>query len=167
MNARLARFATSAAVIATALLAWELAVRFGYLRPYQFPPASRIARAFVELSTTGFPTGVSIWSHTLVTVGRVVQVHERLADHGVVVPAGAPVLLAVLGPPLLDGLRCPGKGRCGLDLADHLVDGPGVEDPDLDTGWHAVAHRPFAAHRRTVWQVARATRTPSMRGTSR
>ena len=48
MSARLARFAVSAAVIAAALLAWELAVRFGYLKPYQFPPASRIARGFIE-----------------------------------------------------------------------------------------------------------------------
>jgi ABC-type nitrate/sulfonate/bicarbonate transport system permease component len=101
MNARLARFAVSAAVIAAALLAWELAVRFGYLKAYQFPPASRIAHGFVELSTTGFPTGVSIWSHTLVTVGRVVQGY--FAALVLAIPLG----LVIGAVPLLDRLTSP------------------------------------------------------------
>ena len=91
----------SAAVIGAALLAWELAVRFGYLKPYQFPPASRIARGFVELSTTGFPTGVSIWSHTLVTIGRVLQGY--LAALVLAIPLG--LLIGAL--PFLDRLTAP------------------------------------------------------------
>lgn len=73
MTGKLARFAVLMTVVGALLLAWELAVSFGYLKPYQFPPVSRIARGFLELSTTGFPTGISIWSHTLVTVGRILQ----------------------------------------------------------------------------------------------
>src|SRR5688572_10295547 len=98
MRERLIRFAVSAAVIGAVLLAWELAVRFGYLKPYQFPPASRIARGFLELSTTGFPTGVSIWSHTLVTVGRVLQCY--VAALALAIPLG--LLIGAL--PLLDRL---------------------------------------------------------------
>jgi ABC-type nitrate/sulfonate/bicarbonate transport system permease component len=101
MSGRLARFAASATVIAAALLAWELAVRFGYLKPYQFPPASRIAQGFVELSTVGFPTGVSIWSHTLVTVGRVAQGY--LAALALAIPLG----LVIGALPLLDKLTAP------------------------------------------------------------
>ena len=101
MTGRLVRLATSMAVIAAALLAWELAVRYGYLKAYQFPPVSRIARGFVELSTTGFPTGVSIWSHTLVTVARVLQGY--IAALGLAIPLG--LLIGAL--PLLDRLTSP------------------------------------------------------------
>lgn len=101
MSGRLARFLVSAAVVAAVLLAWELAVRFGYLKPYQFPPASRIARGFVELSTTGFPTGVSIWSHTLVTIRRVLQGY--LAAIALAIPIG----LLIGAVPVLDKLTAP------------------------------------------------------------
>jgi ABC-type nitrate/sulfonate/bicarbonate transport system permease component len=101
MSGRLVRLLVSAAVVAAVLLAWEMAVRFGYLKPYQFPPASRIARGFVELSTTGFPTGVSIWSHTLVTVQRVLQGY--LAAIALAIPVG--LLIGVV--PVLDKLTAP------------------------------------------------------------
>src|SRR5688572_2946048 len=101
MSGRLVRLLVSAAVVAAVLLAWEMAVRFGYLKPYQFPPASRIARGFVELSTTGFPTGVSIWSHTLVTVQRVLQGY--LAAIALAIPVG----LLIGAVPVLDKLTAP------------------------------------------------------------
>ncbi|BCH27699.1 ABC transporter permease [Mesorhizobium sp. L-8-3] len=101
MTARIVRPLVSVAVIACALLAWELAVRLGYLKPYQFPPASRIASGFVELSTTGFPTGVSIWSHTLATVGRVLQGY--LAAIALAIPIG----LLIGAVPVLDKLTAP------------------------------------------------------------
>jgi ABC-type nitrate/sulfonate/bicarbonate transport system permease component len=101
MSARLARLAASFAVIAAALLLWELAVRFGYLRPYQFPPPSRIARGLFELSTTGFPTGVPIWTHTLVTVRRVLQGY--VAALALAVPLG----LLIGAVPVLDKLTAP------------------------------------------------------------
>ncbi len=101
MRANLVRFAGSLAVIATVLVAWELAVRFGYLKPYQFPPVSRIARGFVELSTIGFPTGISIWSHTLVTVSRILQGYA--AALFVAIPLG----LLIGASPVLDKLTAP------------------------------------------------------------
>ena len=51
----------------------ESYVGHGLLKAYQFPPPSKIARGFVELSLTGFPTGVSLWTHTGVTIWRVLQ----------------------------------------------------------------------------------------------
>lgn len=101
MSLRIARFLVSCAVVGAALLTWELAVRFGYLKPYQFPPVSRIASGFVELSTTGFPTGVSIWSHTLVTVSRILQGY--FAAVALAVPLG----LLIGAVPVLDKLTSP------------------------------------------------------------
>ncbi len=101
MTGRLANFASSLAVIAALLLAWELAVRFGYLKPYQFPPVSRIARGFVELSTTGFPTGISIWSHTLITVARVLQ------GYAAALILAIPLGLVIGALPILDKLTAP------------------------------------------------------------
>ena len=80
------RYVVAAAVIVAAILVWELGVAYGYLKAYQFPPASKIATAFYELATTGFPTGISIWSHVLTTVTRILQGY--LAAIAVAVPLG-------------------------------------------------------------------------------
>ena len=101
MIGRLARFAVSVAVIAALLLAWELAVRYGYLRPYKFPPPSRIARGFLELSEVGFPTGVTVWSHTQITVWRVLQGY--VAALALAIPLG----LLIGAVPTLDKLLAP------------------------------------------------------------
>ncbi len=87
--------------IVALLVAWELGVRYGFLKPYQFPPVSRIAGAFVELSTIGFPTGVSIWSHTLITVARVLQGY--VAALALAIPIG----LLIGAVPVLDKLTAP------------------------------------------------------------
>lgn len=73
MSARLIPTAFAVCVIGGLLVAWEVAVQTGYLKAYQFPPVSKIARGFSELSSTGFPTGVTVWSHTLTTIGRILQ----------------------------------------------------------------------------------------------
>lgn len=101
MKARLARAATSIAVVAVMLGGWELAVGYGFLKAYQFPPPSRIARGFVELSLTGFPTGVSLWTHTAVTIGRVLQGY--VAAILLAVPLG----LLIGASPVLDKLTAP------------------------------------------------------------
>lgn len=101
MNARLARAATSLAVIAAMLAAWELAVSHGYLKAYQFPPPSRIVRGFVELSATGFPTGVSLWTHTAITVWRVLQ------GYFAAVLLAIPLGLLIGAQPVLDKLTAP------------------------------------------------------------
>jgi ABC-type nitrate/sulfonate/bicarbonate transport system permease component len=101
MNARLARAASSLAVITVLLATWELAVGYGLLKAYQFPPPSKIARGFVELSLTGFPTGVSLWTHTGVTIWRVLQGY--VAAILLAVPLG--LLIGAL--PVLDKLSAP------------------------------------------------------------
>jgi ABC-type nitrate/sulfonate/bicarbonate transport system permease component len=53
------------------LVAWELASSLGWLRPYSFPPPSRIAAGAWELAVSGFPEGVRVWTHTLVTLRRI------------------------------------------------------------------------------------------------
>ncbi len=93
--------AVSAAVIAALLLAWEMGVRYGFLKPYQFPPVSKIARGFVEISTTGFPTGMTIWSHAAVTIRRILQGY--FAAIALAVPLG--MLIGAL--PVLDKMMAP------------------------------------------------------------
>jgi ABC-type nitrate/sulfonate/bicarbonate transport system permease component len=73
MKPPLLQILVAAAVLASLLVSWELAVAHGYLRPYQFPPPSRIARGFEEVTTRGFPSGITVWSHTLITLQRVAQ----------------------------------------------------------------------------------------------
>lgn len=73
MKRRLSDALIATLVIGALLAAWELGVAYGYLKVYQFPPASRIARGFVDLATVGFPTGITVWSHTLTTIGRILQ----------------------------------------------------------------------------------------------
>jgi ABC-type nitrate/sulfonate/bicarbonate transport system permease component len=93
--------AVSAAVIAGLLLAWELGVRYGFLKPYQFPPVSKIARGFVEISTTGFPTGMTIWNHAAVTIWRILQGY--VAAILLALPLG--MLIGAL--PVLDRMMAP------------------------------------------------------------
>ncbi len=73
MKRQLIQLAVALALIAAILAGLEVGVRSGFLKAYQFPPASRIARGFVEITTTGFPTGISIWSHTLTTIVRILE----------------------------------------------------------------------------------------------
>jgi ABC-type nitrate/sulfonate/bicarbonate transport system permease component len=68
----LARPGVQGALCVAALLgAWEAAVALGWLRPFQFPPPSRIAAAAWELAVSGFPTGTRIGEHALVTIRRI------------------------------------------------------------------------------------------------
>jgi ABC-type nitrate/sulfonate/bicarbonate transport system permease component len=73
MRPLLLQILVAALLLSVLLAAWETAVAYGYLRPYQFPPPSRIARGFEELTTQGFPSGITVWGHTLVTLRRVAQ----------------------------------------------------------------------------------------------
>ncbi|MFN0159789.1 MAG: ABC transporter permease [Burkholderiales bacterium] len=59
-------------VFVLALLAcWEVASAQGWLRPHSFPPPSRVAAGAWELAVRGFPEGVRVWTHTLVTLRRI------------------------------------------------------------------------------------------------
>jgi len=88
-------------VIGCLLLAWELAVRQGWLKVYQFPPPSRIASGFTEVTSTGFPTGITIWSHTMTTLWRILQGY--LAAVALAIPIG----LLVGAFPTLDRMTAP------------------------------------------------------------
>jgi ABC-type nitrate/sulfonate/bicarbonate transport system permease component len=55
------------------LVAWELASALGWLRPFSFPPPSRLGAALVELAVDGFPQGEHLWVHIGMTLARVLQ----------------------------------------------------------------------------------------------
>jgi ABC-type nitrate/sulfonate/bicarbonate transport system permease component len=101
MRQWLAQVLVALVVIAALLAVWELAVAYGYLRPYRFPPPSRIARGFEEVATRGFPSGITIWSHTLVTIERIAQGY--VAALLIAIPLG----LLIGAFPLLDSLTAP------------------------------------------------------------
>jgi ABC-type nitrate/sulfonate/bicarbonate transport system permease component len=88
-------------VIASLLVAWELAVAHGYLRPYQFPPPTRVLRGFDEITTRGFPSGITIWRHTGITMARIAQGY--IAALALAIPLG--FLIGSL--PVLDALTAP------------------------------------------------------------
>ena len=88
-------------VIGLLLFVWELAVAWGWLRVYQFPPPSRIADGLREMVTTGFPTGITIWSHTLTTLWRILQ------GYAAAVALAIPVGLVIGAFPTLDRLTAP------------------------------------------------------------
>lgn len=74
MRKRLARHAAAlqgAGIIVALLAGWELASALGWLRPHSFPPPSRIAQGAWELAISGFPQGVRVWTHVLVTLRRI------------------------------------------------------------------------------------------------
>lgn len=101
MTRPLVQVAVAVAVLGGLLLAWELAVAAGHLKVYQFPPPSRIARAFGEVTGTGFPTGISIWSHTLTTIRRILQ------GYGAALALAVPLGLVIGAFPVVDRLTAP------------------------------------------------------------
>jgi ABC-type nitrate/sulfonate/bicarbonate transport system permease component len=58
---------------ALVLVCWEGAVALGWLRPFSFPPPSRLAAALAELVIRGFPRGEKLWVHVGMTLLRVVE----------------------------------------------------------------------------------------------
>ena len=74
MRAILARHAAllqGGAFLLLLLAAWEAASALGWLKPHSFPPPSRIAQGAWELALRGFPEGVRVWTHALVTLRRI------------------------------------------------------------------------------------------------
>src|SRR5207237_6636215 len=70
---RMAMRLRGAAIIAGILATWEAASACGLLSPFLFPPPSRIAEALFELVAAGFPDGVVLSRHLVITVVRIVQ----------------------------------------------------------------------------------------------
>lgn len=83
---RATEIAVAVIVVAGLLAAWELAVAHGWLKVYRFPPPSRIATGLVNLSTAGFPTGITVWSHTATTLERILKGYA--AALAIAVPVG-------------------------------------------------------------------------------
>lgn len=73
MNRWLQQYGAAAAVFILLLLTWEYATNNGYLKPYRFPAPSKIAQAFIELATDGFPSDLTVWVHTRTTLARILQ----------------------------------------------------------------------------------------------
>ncbi|HKU04831.1 MAG TPA: ABC transporter permease [Bradyrhizobium sp.] len=89
------------AIVAGALALWEAASAFGILSPFLFPPPSRIADALVELVVVGFPDGVRLSQHLVVTVLRIVQ--GFLVAMALAIPLG----LLIGRSPTIDALTTP------------------------------------------------------------
>ena len=68
---RHAALVQGAGFILALLVAWEGASALGWLRPHSFPPPSRIASGAWELAVRGFPEGVRVWTHVIVTLRRI------------------------------------------------------------------------------------------------
>lgn len=88
-------------VVAAMLAAWEAAVAFGWLRPIQFPPPSKLGRSLAELVVEGYPEGISLGSHFAITVQRI------LLGYVLALVLAIPLGLLIGRVPLLDELTDP------------------------------------------------------------
>jgi ABC-type nitrate/sulfonate/bicarbonate transport system permease component len=87
--------------VALLLAAWEAASAAGWLRPYSFPPPSRIAQGAIELTQRGFPEGVVMWTHAWVTLRRI------FAGFVLAVAGAVPLGIVIGSYPVLDRLTQP------------------------------------------------------------
>ncbi len=101
MRRVLPQYLAAVAVIGTILILWELGVSYGYLKAYQFPPVSRIANGLHEIIYVGFPTGITLWTHTSVTITRILQGY--VAAVALAIPLG----LVIGAFPTVDKLLAP------------------------------------------------------------
>ena len=90
-----------AACVIALLAVWEAASALGWLKPFQFPPPSSIARAAWETAVAGFPTGTGIGQHALVTIRRI------LTGFALATAFAIPLGLAIGRIPVLDQLTAP------------------------------------------------------------
>ncbi|MGE0314352.1 MAG: ABC transporter permease [Lautropia sp.] len=58
-------------VIGTLFLAWEAASALGWLRPFSFPPPTRLAASLWQLIVYGYPEGTTLGTHFLITMQRI------------------------------------------------------------------------------------------------
>lgn len=100
------RAALPACVLAAFLLAWESAVALGWLRPYQFPPPTKLATSLVELAVEGFPEGILLWSHAAVTLARI------LAGFALALALAIPLGVLIGASPRLDRTTQPIVAFC-------------------------------------------------------
>jgi len=89
------------ACLVVLLALWEGASALGWLKPFQFPPPSRIAAASWEMVVAGFPTGTRIGQHALVTLQRI------FTGFALATVAAIPLGLLIGRVPALDQLTLP------------------------------------------------------------
>ena len=106
MNGRHAGWVVPLAVLVAFLGLWEFAVGAGWLRPIQFPPPSRLARSFIDLSFTGYPQGITLWAHAGITFQRIVT------GHLLAVVLAVPLGFLIGSRPLLDRMTAPIVAFC-------------------------------------------------------
>ena len=58
-------------VIGALLALWESAAGLGWLRPVKFPPPSKLIHSAYELMSEGYPEGITLSTHLVVTVKRI------------------------------------------------------------------------------------------------
>jgi ABC-type nitrate/sulfonate/bicarbonate transport system permease component len=61
----------AATVIGALLATWETGAALGWLKPVQFPPPSKLVRSLYELVQDGYPEGITLWTHVIVTIQRI------------------------------------------------------------------------------------------------
>ena len=59
------------ATLALLLAVWETAARAGWVEPYVLPAPSMLLMSLQEMATRGFPDGIVVTTHILVTLQRV------------------------------------------------------------------------------------------------
>lgn len=74
------------ATLAVILAAWELLSRLGWLNEFFFPPPSLLFATTIELLQSGFPDGITLTTHVLMTLQRIVL--GFLIAAALAVPAG-------------------------------------------------------------------------------
>lgn len=90
-----------AIVVIGFLVAWELGVHLGWLRPVQFPPPSKLATSLIELLTEGYPEGISLATHVAITVQRIV------IGYVLALALAIPLGLLIGRVPVIDALTDP------------------------------------------------------------
>jgi len=90
-----------ALAIACFLAVWQAASLAGWLRPVQFPPPSKLAASFLELVADGYPEGITLGAHVVVTVQRI------LLGYAIALALAVPLGLVVGRSPALDALTDP------------------------------------------------------------
>jgi ABC-type nitrate/sulfonate/bicarbonate transport system permease component len=80
---------------------WEIAAEAGWISSYRFPPPSRLLGTCIELATTGFPNGVTVWAHFIATLERILEGYSLALS--VAVPLG----IIIGRVPFLDSLTLP------------------------------------------------------------
>ena len=88
-------------VVAGAMALWEAASAFGLLSTFLFPPPSRLYSAAIELASSGFPDGVRLSQHLIVTVQRILQ--GFITATALAIPLG----LMIGRVPVVDALIAP------------------------------------------------------------